>query len=82
MTAKQRSELARKAAKVRWSKGVRPLPKRVRERIYARSNSRWLHGRVEIGRERAFVPTFKGPSHRPRPGRAQMALRCSSPRCG
>jgi hypothetical protein len=34
MTAKQRSELARKAAKARWSKGVRPLPKRVRERIH------------------------------------------------
>src|SRR5215472_4094127 len=33
MNAKQRSENARKAANARRSKGVRPLPKRVRERI-------------------------------------------------
>jgi len=36
MTGKERSELARKAAKARWSKGVRPLPKKVLDRIYRR----------------------------------------------
>lgn len=34
MTPEQRSENARKAANARWSKGVRPLPKRTLERMY------------------------------------------------
>lgn len=36
MTPEQRSQNARNAANARWSKGVRPLPKRTLERMMRR----------------------------------------------